>query len=323
MTNIIFTKLDKISNTNELWYPLDLMTYCSFNTVYFATLGSHIFPDEPMYQQSIDVISHAFNLLEVGVMYRIFPTWLLFLTKLNPFSSYHKLSKFMKKKSEMDEQIKEHYQERKQQNGDKDAVYYADYMVKELSESQALADIGTVFAAAVDTTASTLNFAIILCAKYPEIQQKLREELMECYDQNYDSEFNKKNEKRKFQLQWVNQLMWFRAFIFEVIRVSSVVKMGTPHYANNDILVKTAPNEQICIPKGTVIMYNIELIHKNNERENWVDSSSHLCLENWINLKTNKFQKNESFMTFGAGRRSCVGQDLAVKEMYLVMTYYW
>jgi len=55
--------------------------------------------------------------------------------------------------------------------------------------------------------------------------------------------------------------------------------------------------------------------------EKWVNSSGEMCLENWINKDTKKFEMNESFFTFGTGRRDCVGKTLAIKELYIIMAY--
>merc|ERR1712154_379645 len=97
------------------------------------------------------------------------------------------------------------------------------------------ADMGALFGAGTDTTSSSLNFAIVLSAKFPEIQTKVRNELMECYNNNNVTD-NVDGIKR-FDMNWINQLVYFRAYIYEVLRVSSIVKLGLPHCCKQDIYV--------------------------------------------------------------------------------------
>ena len=95
-----------------------------------------------------------------------------------------------------------------------------------------------------------------------------------------------------------------------------------PHCAKADIYVDIGDEKKkYCIPKGTVIGYAIESMHKHTDKENWMNSTNEMCLENWLNGESNKFEMNESFLTFGTGRRDCVGRTLAIKELYIVMAY--
>ena len=48
-----------------------------------------------------------------------------------------------------------------------------------------------------------------------------------------------------------------------------------------------------------------------------------VCLENWIDNQENesKFRTNESFVGFGTGKRDCVGQQIAIRQIYLTMAH--
>ena len=225
--------------------------------------------------------------------------------------------------------IKRQERERQKQlkgtfNDSDEVVYYRDYIRGELTKSEVEADMGALIGAGTDTTSSSLNFAIVYCAKYQNIQHKIRKELLKCYYKNMTGSVNVGNngKTKYFHINWINDLTYFRAFIYETLRCSSVTQFGLPHYTSDDIWINNDDtHEQLCIPKGTIVSYAIELMHKNTSNEHWKDSSDNFCLENWINNKTNKFEINESLMTFGVGRRNCVGQALAIKEMYIVMAY--
>ena len=93
------------------------------------------------------------------------------------------------------------------------AMYYVDYLENEWN---------ALFDAGKDTTSSSLNFAIILAAKYPNIQDLIRKELIECYNKGNIRE--NENEYEIFSINWVEKLQYFRAFIYEVLRVSSITR---------------------------------------------------------------------------------------------------
>eukprot|EP01084_Bolivina_argentea_P115297 205060_1 len=335
MNNIVFPELDELCNSNntKLWYPKETMQYCAYNTVYYSNNGQHTDPNDKLYKLSIEVITETFALFKSGIVYAILPKYLMILVRLNPYSDYHKIVNVMDKRAKLSIEYEKRREEEEQkqqqqpiaiqQNGieeKKEAIYYRDYIQTELTESEASADLGALIAAGTDTTSSGLTWAITLCAKYENIQTLIRNELIECFMANKDKNKDMKGDKKYFHLNWINQLVYFRAFIYEVLRVSSVVKFGLPHYAAGDIFIDVN-NKNVCIPKGTIIGYGIEFIHKYTDRENWVNSNNEICLENWINSKTKKFELNESFLTFGSGRRDCVGRNLAIKELYIIMAY--
>ena len=137
------------------------------------------------------------------------------------------------------------------------------------------------------------------------------------------------------QAKWITQLHLFRAFIHEIMRIANVTKLGLPHFTTRDIYVKGNMTQQdYKIPKGSVLLYLIEQIHTNKNlisNENWVldtrdddeeeEWNHEICLSNWLNKETNKFEMNKSFLTFGYGNRDCVGKQFALKQLYIIVGY--
>eukprot|EP01084_Bolivina_argentea_P158305 275770_1 len=321
LTNVVFKKLNKICAENKLWYPSSLMKYTAFNTIFYANYGKHISYDNPLYHSLVAVITETFRLFASGIMLSMSPKWILFIFKLFPNSTYYKILDLVKRRDEIYQEFDSKYFNQNK-NDKHESKYYVDYINNKLTKSEVYADAGSLFAAGTDTTSSTLNFGVVFCAKYRDIQEKVRRELMDCYhkNKNESDEIIDDNIVR-FNINWINQLTYFRAFIYEIIRVSSITMIGLPHYAANDIYVNS-DNKRYCIPKGCVILYMTEVMHKYTEnRENWVNSSNEMCLENWINKNTKKFEINQSFMTFGSGRRDCVGRNFALKQLYIIMAY--
>eukprot|EP01084_Bolivina_argentea_P119293 211530_1 len=319
MLNVVFPQLNKFANQKQLWYPATLMKHCAFNTIFYANYGRHIKINDPIYNGMVEVITETFQLFESGIVYGVMPKILLFFVKLNPYTDYYKILELIKKRDRLSKQITNRTKQIRNQNKNTETVSYVDYIENTLTESEVEADMAALFGAGMDTTSSSLNFAIVLAAKNAEIQRKIRMELMKCYEENMDKVEDNGAGYKIFNVNWVTKLQYFRAFIYEVLRVSSITKGGLPHYSTDDIYVDIDGGKRYYIPKGTVVGYHIEGMHKNTNKEHWIDSSDKMCLENWLNVKTNKFEINESFLTFGTGRRDCVGRSLAIKELYIIM----
>ena len=342
MSNVVIPELnDTIDNKQGIWYPMESMKYCAFNTIFYANYGRSISPKNPLYKQLVEVITETFELFQPGLVYSVLPKWCLLFIQLNPYSDYHRIIDVIQRRTAITEKFKQQQLKLKEKEAEQlkdsehdeengEAVYYVDYIHKELTDSEVEADMGALFGAGTDTTSTTLNFAIVLSAKYPHLQKKVRDELMEVYKTT--KTLNEKDAKdgiKRFNINWIvdHSIVYLRAFIYEVIRVSSVTMVGLPHCTSKDITVQVDKNDdsnekiEYCIPKDTIIAYVIELVHKQTDTENWVNSSNEMCLENWINKDTKKFEINESFLTFGTGRRDCVGRNLAMKELFVVMAY--
>eukprot|EP01084_Bolivina_argentea_P158306 275777_1 len=49
LQSVVFPELNKLSKTQQLWYPSSLMKYTAFNTIFYANYGKHISYDNPLY----------------------------------------------------------------------------------------------------------------------------------------------------------------------------------------------------------------------------------------------------------------------------------
>ncbi len=303
MKNVVFPELNKLVKSKQLWYPSSLMKYCAFNVLFYCNFGCPISYNNTLYHQFIKIINEAFPLLVEGSVYSILPKFILFFFKL--YHTYHyRFNDFVKRKTVIYQKFVKMGQENNE-NKNKDKTYYIDYIQNELSALEAESDTFSLFAAGTDPSSSTLNFAIVLCAKFPQIQEKVRNELIECYGQNMICNSDKDGMKT-FDINWVNKLVYFRAFIYEVFRVSSAATVVIPHTSKEDIQVTMKDNQKCIIPKGSLITVDVTYIQKGTDKEYWLDSSNNMCLENWIDPTTNKFVMNKSFVNFGHGSRICV-----------------
>uniref|UniRef100_A0A8C3Y0J0 CP2J2 protein n=1 Tax=Catharus ustulatus TaxID=91951 RepID=A0A8C3Y0J0_CATUS len=153
--------------------------------------------------------------------------------------------------------------------------------------------------AGIETTSSTLRWALLFMAIHPEIQARVQAEIDAVIGQ-----------ARPPALEDRNNLHYTNAVIHEVQRKGNVVPFNVPRMASEDAYV-----DGYFIPKGTGIMANLSsLMFDKNE---W-KTPEHFNPEHF--LKDGKFWKNEYFIPFSLGKRSCLGELLARSELFLFFT---
>ncbi|XP_071495586.1 cytochrome P450 2D15-like [Diadema antillarum] len=99
------------------------------------------------------------------------------------------------------------------------------------------------------------------------------------------------------------------AFTTEVLRFRPILPLGVPHVTTEDVRVR-----DYVIPRGSTIMMNILAIH--SDPKIWGDPEV-FRPERFLNADGTEFVKNKAYMPFGAGRRVCVGEQLARMEFFI------
>ena len=129
----------------------------------------------------------------------------------------------------------------------------------------------------------------------------------------------KRNNLKEFNFKILNELHVFRAFIHEVLRISSVVPTGLPHMTNKEHMIEINGKKMV-IPKNTICHSNTYYIQRfldwNDNNKVLNEENNKIHLEYWINDEDGKFKMNDNFILFGIGKRNCVGQSVAMKAMY-------
>ena len=152
----------------------------------------------------------------------------------------------------------------------------------------------------IDTTRSILEWIILFLLHWPHLQELIYDEIVDLVGKgNYPSL------REKCNLHICN------AFISESLRYSSFTPVLAPH--------KALENENIGsynIPKGTTIIYNAWRMH--HDEKHW-----HMPFEfdytRWLDVN-NKYKTNKRFFPFGLGVRSCPGEALSYKEIFVFLT---
>ncbi|XP_041850576.1 cytochrome P450 2G1-like isoform X1 [Melanotaenia boesemani] len=154
-----------------------------------------------------------------------------------------------------------------------------------------------LFLAGTETTSSTIRYALNVLIKYPDIQEKMQQEI----DTVIGRDRCPKMEDRK-------SLPFTDAVIHEVQRFLDIVPFSLPHCALKDISFRG-----YTIPKDTLIIPFLHSVLK--EEKHWTTPGS-FNPQNFLDQNGN-FKKNPSFLPFSAGKRACVGESLARMELFL------
>ncbi|XP_077991078.1 steroid 17-alpha-hydroxylase/17,20 lyase-like [Glandiceps talaboti] len=156
--------------------------------------------------------------------------------------------------------------------------------------------IWEIFTAGFQTIAETLNWAMAYLVNYQEVQVKLRGEMADVIGDRLP--------------KWSDRasLPYLYATVLEVLRCSSISSLNAPHCTTEDTKLRG-----YFIPKDTMIMCNLWWVH--HDPKYWknpmkFDPARFLNAEGEVVIP-------QSFLPFSAGRRSCLGKQLAKMELFL------
>ncbi|XP_075792210.1 cytochrome P450 2J2-like isoform X1 [Pelodiscus sinensis] len=156
-----------------------------------------------------------------------------------------------------------------------------------------------LFFAGTETTSTTIRWALLYMATNPEIQKRVQAEIDTVIGQS-----------RQPALEDRDNMPYTNAVIHEVQRISNIVPLNVPRMATRD---KTLDGYQL--PKGTVLVPNLTsvLFDKNEWETPHTFNPKHF-------LEDGRFKKRETFLPFSAGKRGCLGEQLARTELFLFFT---
>ncbi|XP_077133715.1 cytochrome P450 2D14-like [Ranitomeya variabilis] len=157
-----------------------------------------------------------------------------------------------------------------------------------------------LFIAGSESTSTTLRWAVLFMLLYPDVQSQVQQEIDKVIGR-----------ERKPMMGDVLQMPYTNAVIHEIQRYADIAPLALPHMTCRDMEIKGYH-----IPKGTTIIPNLSSVLKDHEV--WEKPlqfyPKHFLDEN------GKFVKREAFIPFSAGRRVCLGEQLARMEFFLFFT---
>ncbi|CAN9507825.1 unnamed protein product [Ophioblennius macclurei] len=162
-----------------------------------------------------------------------------------------------------------------------------------------LITVNHVFAGATETTTTTLRWGLLLMAKYPNVQDQVREELERIVGQ------------RQVQVADRNNLHFTNAVVHETQRVATIFPLSLPHKTSQSVTFHGH-----VIPKGTTVFPVLKSVLYDETQWERPDSfyPAHFL------DKDGKFVKRDAFMPFSAGRRICPGESLARMELFIFLS---
>ncbi|XP_010714362.1 cytochrome P450 2J2-like [Meleagris gallopavo] len=156
-----------------------------------------------------------------------------------------------------------------------------------------------LFFAGTETTSTTIRWALLFMALYPEIQARVQAEIDAVIGQC-----------RQPALEDRNNMPYTNAVIHEVQRKGNITPFSLPREAKKDTVLAG-----FHLPKGSIVVPNLSSVML--DKKEWETPHS---FNPGHFLKDGQFWKREAFMPFSIGKRACLGELLARAELFLFFT---
>ncbi|XP_072030801.1 cytochrome P450 2J4-like [Amphiura filiformis] len=170
-----------------------------------------------------------------------------------------------------------------------------------LNELNLLTSLSQLFFAGTDTSATTLRWALMYLMEYPEKKKKVQEEIDSVVGRNRRPKLNDRDD-----------LPYVDAIILETFRIRTPLPLSVPHSTTEDTVIKGYN-----VPKGTMIILNLWGAHHDPRR--W-DEPEKFNPDRFIDEK-GCLTKVDQVIPFCYGRRQCIGEQLARKEVFIFFTH--
>ncbi|XP_067391508.1 cytochrome P450 2J2-like isoform X2 [Emydura macquarii macquarii] len=156
-----------------------------------------------------------------------------------------------------------------------------------------------LFFAGTETTSTTIRWALLYMAIYPDVQERVQAEIDRVIGQS-----------RQPGMDDRDNMPYTNAVIHEVQRISNIVPLNAPRMSTSDTTLAG-----FHVPKGTFLIPNLTsvLFDKNEWETPDTFNPEHF-------LEDGQFRKREAFLPFSAGKRGCLGEQLARTEIFLFFT---
>ncbi|KAM9318765.1 uncharacterized protein KZ484_023070 [Pholidichthys leucotaenia] len=301
--------------------PTFILSRTVSNVICCLVFGERFVYEDKHFLRLLSTISEIlkFNSSPKGQMYNLFP-WLM--ERLpgqhhKVFAQSEEIREFIKKKIQLHKETL---------NPSSPRDYIDCFLIRmdqeknnpltEFHYDNLVSTVINLFVAGTETTSTTIRYALSVLIKYPNIQEKMQEEI--------DSVIGR---QRCPTMEDRKSLPFTDAVIHEVQRYLDIVPFSLPHYALYEFKFKgyTIPKvllileynkcKNFCSLQNTII---IPLLYSAlKDEKHWMDPLSfnpHHFLD-----QNGNFKKNPAFIPFAAGKRACVGESLARMELFIFM----
>ncbi|KAM9324496.1 cytochrome P450 2D6 [Gastrophryne carolinensis] len=157
-----------------------------------------------------------------------------------------------------------------------------------------------MFTAGIETTTTTLRWAILFMLLYPDVQRKVQKEIDEVIGRS-----------RNPTMADVLKMPYTNAVIHEVQRCGDIFPVAMHHMTFRDTEIGG-----YFIPKGIIVVLNLSSVLKDEQ----IWEKPYQFYPDHFLGPDGKFMKKDAFMAFAAGRRACPGEHLARMELFIFLT---
>ncbi|XP_059087176.1 cytochrome P450 2C15-like [Tigriopus californicus] len=156
------------------------------------------------------------------------------------------------------------------------------------------------YAAGSSTISLTLTWCMLFLSNYPEMQEKIQQEVERVTTGNRLIEFSERS-----------QTPFTEAFIHETQRCADIAPLALFRICMKDTHIKS-----YFIPKGTILISNLNAVMRNSKEfpDPWKFNPNRFIDDD------GKFKPSLHVVPFGIGRRRCLGESLAKMELYKYVT---
>ncbi|CAG0921939.1 unnamed protein product [Notodromas monacha] len=279
------------------------------NVIWWIAASKRVDNENPEFQDILETISEFILPFDMSKLLTFLPSWRPFVPGFL-IRQEDRLKRREKIYSYMQGLIDEHrrtvdpseprdlidcyiIEEKRLKDAGKDSSTFQDDSV-----AWSLADI---FIAGAETTSTTLRWFFLYMVVYPKIQSRIQEEI-----DNVVGKDRLPNSEDRVRMPYTEAVLW------EIWRHKTIVPLGVDRRASKD--VEFAGYQ---IPKGTIMTTMIYAIHHDP------DNFEHPEVFNPDRFLTESGQliKNPKIMPFQAGRRQCLGENLARLNAFLGVVY--
>lgn len=170
--------------------------------------------------------------------------------------------------------------------------------LKSLDQDEVIINAIIFYEAGYETTSTALAFIVHVLVNNPDIQEKVRKEVLELYEK-----------EKEFNYNTVNKLSYMQCVINETLRYYPPITSFVTRNTLNDY-----PYKNITIPKGATVRIPTIQIHHNEEfwpNHNVFDPERFADKKNYDPV---------AFQPFGNGPRNCIGMRFALYEIKLALS---
>lgn len=189
-----------------------------------------------------------------------------------------------------------------------------DELVRSIDDPVVVRDeLFNIILAGRDSMGSLLTFTIYLLSRHPEVEAKLRTEILEvCGDTEAPPTYT-----------MLKKLKYMRAILNETLRLFPPVPLNhrtsvhdcTVPVMNGGLDVDNRP---FFVPAGTQISYSSLLIQRSETL--WGPTAEEFRPERWLDPKeAARYHTNFQFIPFNAGPRICLGLNLAYNQVSFLL----